>query len=480
MKRALLILAMLQWGAGALAQQTTPPPPAAPRQVTVPQPSERTLANGLRVIVVQKAGVPLVAARLLIKTGGEADPPQRAGLAEMTASLLTKGTTTKTAEQIARGVEALGATMESSAAWDSSSVSLSALSSNMPQAMSYVADIVRNPTFKDDEIERLRDQNIDALHVALQDPATLASFVANAITFGGAPYGHNLGGTPESLQKIGRADIVAFHERWYRPDNALLVLTGDVAPDTAFGLADALFGTWKRPDTALPAAEAASGTPSAPRVVVIDMPDAGQAAVVVTRQGIRRVDPAYTAAIVANAVLGSGYSSRLNQEIRIKRGLSYGAGSAFDLRRDVGPFKASAQTKNESAPDVALIIIDELNRMVATAVPEAELTPRKAVLIGGFGRSLETSAGLANRIATLALYGLSLDEINKYISGVQSVTAEDVQKFAGAHLAGGEASIVIVGDASKFLPALNQHFPKVDLIPVSELDLNSATLRKAK
>ena len=460
--------------------QTTPPPPAAPREVKVPQPVERTLANGLRVIVVQKSGVPLVAARLMIKTGGEADPAGRAGLADMTASLLTKGTTTRTAEQIARGVEALGATMEASANWDFSAVSLSALASNLPEAMSYVADVVRNPTFATEEIERLRAQNIDALHVALEDPAELASFVANAVTYGSAPYGHNLGGTPESLQSIKRVDILGFHRRWYRPDNAFLVMTGDVAPETAFKLAESLFGTWKRPDAPLPAAEAAAGKPAAPRVVVVDMPDAGQAAVVVTRQGIRRVDPAYTSAIVANAVLGAGYSSRLNQEIRIKRGLSYGAGSGFDLRRDVGPFTASAQTKNESAGDVAVIIIDELNRMVATAVPEPELGPRKAVLIGSFGRSLETATGLASRIGALALYGLSLDEINKYISGVQGVSAESVQAFAATHLAGNAANIVIVGDATKFLPALNQHFQNVEVIPIAELDLNSATLRKVK
>ena len=465
---------------GSAAPHTTPPPPTAPREVKVPQPVERTLPNGLRVIVVQKGGVPLVAARLMIKTGGEADPAGIAGLADMTASLLTKGTTTKTAEQIARGVEALGATMEANANWDYSAVTLSALASNLPRAMSYVADVVRNPTFATEEIERLRAQNIDALRVALEDPSEIASLVANAITYGTAPYGHNLGGTPESLQKMKRIDIVGFHRRWYRPDNALLVMTGDIAPDTAFKLAESLFGTWKAPATPLPETGALAGKPAAPRVVVIDMPEAGQAVVVVTRQGIPRVDPAYTSAIVANAVLGAGYSSRLNQEIRIKRGLSYGAGSGFDLRRDAGPFTASAQTKNESAPDVAVIIIDELNRMVATAVPDAELGPRKAVLIGSFGRSLETATGVANRIGSLALYGLSLDEINKYISGVQSVTAADVQKFASSHLAGGEANIVIAGDAAKFLPSLKQHFQNVEVIPLTELDLDSATLRTKK
>ena len=210
------------------------------------------------------------------------------------------------------------------------------------------------------------------------------------------------------------------------------------------------------------------------------MPAAGQAAVVVGRPGLRRNDSAYHLSLVTNSVLGGGYSSRLNEEIRIKRGLSYGAGSSFDLRRDVGPFTASAQTKNESAGEVAGLIIDEMNKLGATLVAEDELGPRKAVLIGGFGQQLETNAGIIGRIGTLALYGLSLDEINRYISGVQSVGSSDVQKFAAAHLAGNDASIVIVGDSKKFLPGLQQRFKNVEVIPIDELDVSSATLRKGK
>src|SRR5205823_3357814 len=177
---------------------------------------------------------------------------------------------------------------------------------------------------------------------------------------------------------------------------------------------------------------AAVATPTPPmastphRVVVIDMPEAGQAAVLVARPGLRRLDPAYSISQVTNSILGGGYSSRLNEEIRIKRGLSYGAGSSFDLRRDVGPFTATAQTKNESAGEVAGLIVDEMNKLGTTAVADDELGPRKAVLIGGFGRGLEPNAGIVGRIGTLALYGLSLDEINRYISGVQNVTAADV------------------------------------------------------
>jgi zinc protease len=479
MKNALAIASLFLMQTGAFAQvETTPPPPAAPREVQIPKPVEKTLANGLRVIVIEKKGVPLVAARMLIKNGGEADPATLPGLADTTASLLTKGTTTRSAEEIARGVEALGATLDVSTGWDQSSADISVMSSKLPQAMAFMADVLRHPSFKQEEIDRLRQQNVDALSVAMKQPGRLASFVAAHVVFGDAPYGHNLGGTPLSLARITRNDIVAFHRDYYRPDNAILIMGGDIAPAKAFAAAQELFGGWK-PAAGSHLAQPASVKefPSS-RVVVVDMPAAGQAAVLVTRPGMRRADPAYHLSLVTNSILGGGFSSRLNEEIRIKRGLSYGANSSFDLRRDAGPFTASAQTKNESAGEVAGLIVDEMNKLGATAVADAELGPRKAVLIGGFGRQLETNAGLVGRIGTLALYGLSLDEINRYISGVQKITADDVQKFAASHVAGNDASIVIVGDAKKFLPVLQQRFKTVEVIPIDELDVSAATLRK--
>ncbi len=217
-----------------------------------------------------------------------------------------------------------------------------------------------------------------------------------------------------------------------------------------------------------------------PRVVVIDMPQSGQAAVVVGRTGIRRTDPAYMNAIVANSVLGSGYSSRLNQEIRIKRGLSYGAGSSFEPRVDVGPFTARTETKHESAAEVVGIMVSQMSQLSAAAVPDAELTPRKAALIGDFAQSLETTSGIVMRVSSLALYGLPLSEINRYVSGVQAVSAADVQKFAASNLGGPNVNVVVAGDASKFLEPLKKQFGEVEVIKAEELDLNSATLRIRK
>lgn len=461
-----------------LAQQVTPPPPAAPRDPKLPQPVEKVLANGLRVIVVPKHDIPLVAARLMVKAGGAADPNGKAGLAELTATVLTKGTKTKSAEQIARGVEALGATLEASAGWDSSTIDLSVMSSNLPKAMESVADVARNATFAKQEFERERDQTIDGLQVDLTQPRVLAGAVTSRLIFGEAPYGHTLNGTPATIGKIKREDLVQFHRRYYVPQSSVLVLAGDIEAEAAFELAQRTFGSWKGGATGS-AATSQTPKPAAPRVVVIDMPDAGQASVVVGRQGIARADAGYMQALVSNSILGGGYSSRLNQEIRIKRGLSYGAGSSFDPRVDVGPFTARTDTKNESAAEVATILVAEMGRLAAADVPDTELTPRKAALIGEFAQSLETTSGIVDAISALALYGLPLTDINRYISGVQAVTSEQVRKFAGSNLAG-PANVVIVGDSKQFIDPLKKQFGEVEVIAAGDLDLNSPTLRVRK
>ena len=475
---ASLTLALLS--ATAAAQTATPPPPAQPRSPQFPAPSERTLANGLRVVVIERHNAPLASANLIVKNGGEADPRELAGLADMTAALLTKGTKTRTAPQIAEQVEALGGDIESDARWDASTASVGVQSSRLAPAVEILADVVRNPIFESEEIERLRQQYLDDLRVALGQPGSVARFVASRVVFGDEPYGHPLSGTPESLPRIRRDDFIKFHQTYYRPDNAILVIGGDVNTAEAFQLAEKLFGDWLKPTVPLrtPSAARAQRAPVSQRVVVVDMPEAGQAAVQVSRLGINRRDPDFFRGLVANSVL-SGYSGRLNQEIRIKRGLSYGAGSLLDVRRDAGPFSAAAQTKNESGAEVASLLLGELTRLNAGALPDAELVPRKAVLIGGFARNLETVGGLVSQVGGLALYGLGFDEINSYINSVQSVTAADVRRFAGSRLVAKGTHVVIVGDAKKFLPALRKQFPNVEVIPVSQLDLNTATLRRA-
>ena len=481
MKHLSLLFVLLSSSVIAFAQtpQATPPPPAAPRSGAFPKPVEETLPNGLRVIVIQRSETPLVTAQLLIKNGGEVDPSELAGLADMTANLLTKGTQSRDATRIAQEIESLGGSLDSVARWDSSSVNVSVMSSKIGQAMEILADVVRRPTFKSEEIERLRQQYLDNVTLALGDPGSIARFVAARVVFGDSPYGHPITGTTESLTRITAADITKLHARYYRPDNAILVIGGGISAKDGLELSKKFFGDWQKPSAPLPAISAAMGdlAPKKWRVVVVDKPDAGQAAVYIARTGINRKDADYFRGIVANSVL-SGYSGRLNQEIRIKRGLSYGAGSTLDARRDVGPFVASAQTKNESGAVVADLLGGQVSGLSTMPPADAELTPRKAVLIGSFSRNLETAGGLVGQIGSLALHGISLDEINRYINSVQSITTADVQKFASTRLDIRTINVIIVGNAKAFLADLEKRFGNIEVIPVAELDLNTALLRK--
>jgi zinc protease len=483
-KASYLILATFILALGAITSaaqtaQATPPPPTAPHSAIFPKPVEKNLANGLRVIVIPRTEMPLVTAQLLIRSGGEVDPVDLAGVADMTGSLLTRGSTNKSATQIAEAIEALGGTLNSGAGFDSSSISTNVISTRISEAMDIMADVVRNPSFKDEEIERLRRQTMNGLRNQMATPGSVARLVAGRLLYRDSPYGHPLSGTAESLARIKRDDIVKIHSTYYRPENAILVIGGDITGPAGFALAEKFFGNWQNPPNALPKLQITTpeSTASGRRILVIDQPKAGQTAVLAVRSAISRDNPDYFRGIVANAVL-NGYSGRLNWEIRVKRGLSYGAGSFLDMRRSAGSFMATAQTKNQSGAEVASLTLAEIAKLASGELLDTELTPRKASLLGGFARSMETTGGVVNQFASLAMYGVPLDEINRYVAGVQAIKPADVKSFAASRLSADSTSVVIVGNASEFLPELRKQFPNVEVIAGSDLDLNSASLKK--
>ncbi len=458
-------------------QRQAPPPVAAPIAPVLPKPAERRLANGLRVIVARSSALPLVTADLTIKTGAWADPKRLAGAASMTADMLTEGTRTRSAQQIAQATEALGATLDSGAGLESSSLTLNAMPDKLPAAMAIMADVARHPAFAAAELDRQRAQALDGLQVAYQEPGQVAAFAAGPVIFAGTIFGHVAGGTPASLPRLKPADLAAIHKAWYRPDNAVLVLTGDITPEHGFTLAQTAFGGWARPRATLPAAPTV--TPHArPRALAIDLPGTGQAAVTLVKTGIPRGDPDYYAGLVANSVLGGGYSARLNLEIRVKRGLSYGASSRLTPDRTTGSFRAAAQTKNESAVQVLDLMEAQMASLAATPASPDELKARKSDLVGSYGRSLATSEGLANILGNLAIFGVPLDEIGRYTGKVEAVGSDQVQAFAARRLNPADASIIVAGDAKAFAPALKAKRPSLEVIPVDQLDLESPTLRK--
>lgn len=463
----------------AIGGVDTPPAPSAPHEVTFGQPKETKLANGLRVVVIERPGLPLLTAELLIRNGAEVDPKELAGTASMTGSLLTKGTETMSAPQIASAIESLGGSIDSGAHWDAARATVLVMSDKAAPALRILADVILHPTFKQEEIDRLKNQTLDGLRVALRQPGSLAQFVTGRAIFGDGPYGHSHTGTMESLQAIKRDDIVKLYQTYYVPENAALIIAGNITLEQGTKYAEQFFGGWK--GNPLPAREAASSDASQwkPSNVVVDMPEAGQAAVVVARPAIRRSSPDYYAGLVANAALGNGFVSRLNREIRIKRGLSYGARSSIDARRDVGPFSAMAQTKNESAAEVAGLMQTELKRLHTEPVQGDELKSRQAVLTGGYARNLETNGGFVGKISSMITYDLPLDTLNKFIPSINAITTADVSAFATKYF-DSPPSLIIIGKASAFLDALKKDFPEVKVIPQPELDLNRADLTKPK
>ena len=466
------------------AQNETPPAPSASKTLTIPAVREKKLPNGLTVASVERKNVPLVTVQLLVKSGAETEGAAKAGLANMTAALLTKGTDTRTATQIAEQLEFLGGSINSGAGWNNSVVSINVMADKLEQAMAILSDVILNPKFDQKEIELIKSQTLDGLNFNLKQPGFLANYVAAKYSFSE----HPAGGTPESINSIVRDEVTGFHRKNYVPNNAVLIFTGDITAEKANELAQKHFGNWKNPETnsGTNGTGRGNGTGSSmsketvKRILVLDMPESGQAAVsyVKNLRGAGRSSADYYPASVLNSLLGGGYSSRLNQEIRIKRGLSYGAGSNFAWRSATGNFGTRTQTKNETAAEVAELVVAEIDKLTDGKIADVELNPRKSVLTGGFGRNLETTGGLAAAIADLYSFGIPTGELNSYMKSVNSVSDAQIQKFAGQYLKGGD--IIIVGDYAKFKDDLARRFPsmKIDVIKADDLDLNAENLRK--
>lgn len=428
-----------------------PPEPQPPRPVVLPPMPEERLPNGLRVIVAPRTGIPLVSARLLVRAGPETDPPGLAGLSSMAATLLSKGATrggrAVDATTLAQQAEALGGSLDTGSSWRATTVAMTVTTPKLDAALSLIADVARRPTLAADELERARTQSLDSLRVALSSPGTVAGIAARRAWWGDSPYGVSV--TPASLQKISVNDIKAFHARTFRPDQAALVLAGDVDMATALRLARRHFGDWRAPDTPVPALVAAAPAPLPQSTVLVDMPGAGQSSVMVVGPFValdkedritRRIGQS------ANVLLGGGYSARMNQEVRIKRGLSYGAHSEAEAHPGGGMWSASAQTQNTTAPQVLQVMRDEMERLRREAPTAAELEARKATLIGGFSRRLETVGGLAATVSAQVSQDRPLAELRGFVEEINAVTPAQVQAFAQKYWTPGALRGVIAGD----------------------------------
>lgn len=423
----------------------TPPTLGPVSPLTPPPVVERTLPNGLRLLIVEHHELPLVDAVLVVRSGGEADPANRLGLATLTASLLDEGVPGRDALGIADQVAYLGITLRTSSGWDMSTISLHAPTARLDSALALFAEVALHPTFPEAELDRLRTERLTSL-IQLRDrgPA-IADRVFPGLVFGGAhPYGRPLTGTESATRAITRADVQRFYDDFYRPNNSTLIVVGDVQPDDVTSRAERLFGGWERrdvPATAIPTPPAAAST----RIYIVDKPGAAQSSVRIGGVGVARSTEDFFPLMVMNTILGGSFTSRLNQNLRETHGYTYGAGSGFSMRRAAGPFTASAEV-TAAMTDSSLIEFFHELRAIRDTVPQAELEKTRSYLQLRLPGTFETTGQIANQLIPVALYDLPLDYFSSYSQRIGAVTQADVERVARRYVDPDHMVVVVVGD----------------------------------
>jgi predicted Zn-dependent peptidase len=442
-------------GADRTKPPTLPPPPA----LKLPAVRTATLPNGLQLSVVESHKVPVVDVSLVLDGGAARDPADLPGLATFTALMLQQGAGRRSALDIADETAFLGAQLSSSAGFDVATVALHVPTRRLAAALDLLADVVLRPSFPDSEITRQRELRRTQLLQQRDEPVLVANVAFPAIVYGAAhPYGRPLAGNDSSVTGLSRARVTAFYGTYYRPNAARLLVVGDLTLEEARRLVSARFGGWARGDVA--AASAAAAPAPTPRAIyLIDKPGAAQSVVRIGHVGPARDTPDYFALQVLNTILGGAFTSRLNQNLRETHGYTYGAGSAFSLRRAGGPFVAQASVVTAKTDSSLIEFLKELRRIRDEAVPAAELDKAKQYITLGLPGDFETTAGAASRFRDLLIYGLPLDYYAGYIDRINAVTAADVQRVARRYIDPDRFDIVIVGDRSQIeagLRALNE------------------------
>ncbi|HEY8548553.1 MAG TPA: pitrilysin family protein [Vicinamibacterales bacterium] len=456
-----------------------PPRPLEPRPVVFPPYEVRTLENGLTVVVVRHTEQPVVSLRMLVRAGSAQDPEDKPGVAAMVATLLDQGTTTRSATEIADYIDFIGGGLGAGAGTDLSYANAILLKSSFDKGLDLLADVIRNPAFAPEELERQREQVLSGLKVSYQDPDFVASVVIDRLIFGFHPYGRPANGTPESLAAITREDLVEFHKRWYHPNNSLLAIVGDIGIDQAFAGAERVFGSWPRGE--IPQITSVDPPEPTRRVVVVDRPNAVQTEIRVGQLAIRRNHQDYMPLNLAVKILGGEGGNRLQGVLRSERGLTYGASADMDAFQRAGAIVADTDTRTETTAEALRLTVDEFFRLQREPVSRLELGGAQAFLAGNFPLTIETPDAIALQVLNALFYGLDLKELPTYPERVNAVSPEDIQRVAKAYLRPNRLSVVLVGDASKFLDDLKGvGFDNVEVVKLDELDLTAVNLRRSQ
>jgi zinc protease len=410
--------------------------------------TRKVLPNGLILLFSERQNLPIIKATLLVKASPLNEPPEKAGLASLTADLLMEGTTTRTSEEISEEIEFIGAGLDVSTDYDYTEVSLSVLKKDAEKGFEIMTDILLNPIFSEKEIQRKKTLIKGYLKQQEEEPGFIASKAFRKAVYGPHPYGRVIEGYPETIDGIKREDIVTFHRMFYRPNNAILAVTGDIKETELMSLLQKYLNNWRPFD--IPAKKLPEPhLKEKPQTITIQK-ELTQANIILGHLGVRRSNPDYYALSVMNYILGGGgFASRLMTRIRDDLGLAYDVHSFFSSDLEPGIFKAGVQTKNESAKTVIDLIIKEMRKIQNEPVSEEELRDAKSYLTGSFPRRLDTMGKVARFLALTEFYGLGIDYDRKYMNYINSVTIRDVQRVAGKYLHPESPVLVVVGEIAK-------------------------------
>jgi zinc protease len=406
---------------------------------------ERTpLANGMILLLSEEHSLPFVTIQVLLDGGARSDPEGQEGVAHLTARGLLWGTEKRSATAISEELDFVGASLNGSAARDFITLTLRVLRKDLDLGMDIFADVLAGPTFPQSELEREIEKTIAAIKSAEDDPGDVAEKTFIKTLFSGSPYGHPIEGTAESVARLTREQILLYFSQWVRPNNAILTVAGDITPEEVKTRILPRLDNWKA--TELPASPFSGSFVRGPKKVGVER-SITQSNIIVGSEGVSRDNPDFYAITVMNYILGGGgFSSRLTDEIRVKRGLAYSVGSYFDYGKYPGSFQVVLQTKNASAREALSLATEEMKKLQDGLVSEKELEGAKKYLVGSFPMRLGTQAKLVGFFSQVEYYGIGLDYPERYGSLINGVTREDINKAAKTYLHPERQIVVIVGN----------------------------------
>jgi predicted Zn-dependent peptidase len=439
--------------AGAFAAQpltaqtdiTKAPTLGPPKAMKLPPVIRRELPNGLQLLIVEQHELPVADFVLVVKSGGTADPTGKAGTASLTSLMLREGTTSRTSLQIADQTAFLGIGLGTGSTWDATSVSLHTPIGQLDSALALFADVALRPSFPVNEFERIRKNRLtDILQIKDRGPS-IANQAYAAILYGSEhPYGTSMTGTQKSVESLSSEDLKSFYTSEFKPNNATMIVVGDVRPADVERRVKALFGSWQRGTiqtrtfSAPPAAQPTT-------IYLVDKPGAPQSSFRIGSVGVPRSTKDFFALSVLNTILGGSFTSRLNNTLREVKGYTYGAGSSFDMRKMAGPFTANAEVVAAKTDSALLVFMSELNA-IRQPVPADEIMRAKRYTQLRLPWSFETTQQIASGLIPIVLYDLPADYFSSYVQNIEAVTQADIQRVANQYINQSSLAIVIVGD----------------------------------